>query len=199
MCVCVDVAEGEGDAGCSRHGRWSLGTPVTPTVRARLGAMQAPTIAELKSRLAGIEAQISSLKGGSPWAGPCGENSAGAGNRPTEELKGVLVRLRQEHASILQSIDRALQLVNDGHGAGSVLGSNTGNSGNAGNTGNSPSSPRLLDRINAAIHSAPAPPTPTRPALEKSRITFNILDGLGSARDEWSVASEEYLRKYGLM
>jgi len=152
--------------------------------------MQPPSIPELKSRLAAIEAQISTLKSSNKHPSSFCENNINATNNQTAELKGLLMSLRQEHASILQSIDRALHLVNSTH---------------TDSVSQSPSaSPRLLDRINAAIHSSPSRhnSSPLRPALEKSHITFDFLSELGKtqhSKDEWSVASEEYLKKYGLI
>ena len=129
-----------------------------------------------------------------------------------------------EHQAVLQNIEKALEIVDSPNqiktperpGNKSIFGS--------------PQSPRLRDKINSAIlgnplasppitnhfrHNNPPTSSPLSPAVEKSHITFDILNELdnqntppakqrkvhfeGGEEEMMSVASWEYLKKYGLL
>jgi hypothetical protein len=129
-----------------------------------------------------------------------------------------------EHQAVLQNIEKALEIVdcpND------QLKTPERARNIAYNFGSSPQSPRLRDKINTAIlgtatsspftrrnnPSAVMTSSPLSPAVEKSHITFDILNELDNqntpptkqrkvhfeSNDEMSVASKEYLKKYGLL
>lgn len=115
-----------------------------------------------------------------------------------------------EHQAVLQNIEKALEIVDA---------PKTPERMNL-----SPQSPRLRDKINSAIlgnsrrtnPSAVITSSPLSPAVEKSHITFDILNELdsqntpppskqrkvhfeGGEGDGMSFASREYLKKYGLL
>ena len=145
----------------------------------------------------------------------------------------VFLGLKMEHEAVLQNIEKALEIVDCPNQLKTP--ERTRNSTNFG----SPQSPRLRDKINNAILGTSAfggSPTsgasntrrtnsssvimssPLSPAVEKSHITFDILNELdyqnmpptkqrkvhfenlgNGGKGELSVASREYLKKYGLL
>lgn len=128
-----------------------------------------------------------------------------------------------EHQAVLQNIEKALEIVEDTPITFSTL--KTPERVRSNNFG-SPQSPNLRDKINNAIQGSPLnlrrlnssaviTSSPLSPAVEKSHITFDILNELDNqntlppakqrkvhfegGEEEMSVASWEYLKKYGLL
>lgn len=132
-----------------------------------------------------------------------------------------------EHQAVLQNIEKALEIVDCPNQSKTPERSRTLPS-NA--FGSSPQSPRLRDKINSVILGGGSPintrrsnpsavitSSPLSPAVEKSHITFDILNELDNQNtpptkqrkvhfengtgnvNEMSMASMEYLKKYGLL
>ena len=135
-------------------------------------------------------------------------------------LSFLYVELKLEHEAVLRSIEKALELVDNNSTTTDNLRTPEKTSTTT-FTSSSPSSPRLKDKINVALfntkHHQVITSSPLSPSLEKSHITFDILNELEEQQnhssaattnkrkvhfdsgEEMSVASKEYLRKYGLI